>query len=117
MKTIFRIISLHLCILLSGQVNAEPEWVIGNVQAVMNDTQYFGKCMAYSYEFTPSNGCPSGWVSLDCEGNFLSKVDARRMYEGAQLALAISKPVAVLVDDSKRINGYCVAIRLDNRVR
>ena len=84
MRTSLKIFISQLCILFSAQVNAAPEWVVGNLQAVMNDTQYFGKCMVYSSEFTPSNGCPSGWVSLDCEGNFLSKVDSRRMHEGAK---------------------------------
>jgi hypothetical protein len=38
---------------------------------------------------------------------------AFRMLDQAQLAFALQKTVYVVIDDTKKHNGYCTAVRLD----
>ena len=83
------------------------------IERTLADSSSFGKCMLFSLSFQPANSCPGNWVSLDCDGNYHSKADGNRMWDSAQLALALNLRVRVWINDAKKINGYCVADRLD----
>ncbi|WP_296809861.1 hypothetical protein [Thiocapsa sp.] len=52
-------------------------------------------------------------MSFSCSGHFTDAVRAFRMLDQAQLALAMNKTVMIVVDDSRRHNGYCFASRID----
>lgn len=109
----FTIVSLLSLSIIAPSVNAAPEWVSGKLSQLLNHETFFGHCMVYSASFTPSNGCPAGWVSLDCAGNHLEKSVAGRMWDSVQLAYALDKSVDIYLDDSRRNNGHCIASRLD----
>jgi len=78
---------------------------------------YYGGCMAYLAKpistAKPSLNCPSNWVSFSCDGTYAPKDAAYLMYDQAQLAWATKRPVSVVIDDTKKHNGYCFASRLD----
>lgn len=90
----------------SGTVFYETE-----VERVLVDSVYYGGCMAFLKE-APSNGCHH-WVTFSCAGDFNEQVFGFRKLDQAQLALAAGKRVRVIVDDSKKHNGYCFARRID----
>jgi hypothetical protein len=77
----------------------------------------FGGCMALLDKpiNTASNvpNCPANWVSFSCTGTFTSKDMAFHLLDQAQLALALNKQVMVIVDDTKKHNDYCFALRID----
>lgn len=82
-----------------------------------NTGLYYGGCMAFLGHpiNTASNSpnCPSAWVSFSCDGTYAAKDIAQMMLDQAQLANAMKKTVLVIVNDEKKHNGYCTAIRLD----
>jgi hypothetical protein len=59
--------------------------------------------------------CGANYVTFDCAAVFPSTqaVQAYRMLDQAQLALALAKPVLVNFTDSLKANGYCLATRID----
>jgi hypothetical protein len=75
----------------------------------------FGGCMA-QLSANPQaalSACAPFWVSFSCTGDFTDQVAAYRSFDQAQLALAANKDVMVVVDDSRRHNGYCFSSRID----
>lgn len=87
-------------------------WV--NRVLISADSTY-GGCMA-ALSVNPQDllpACSPHWVSFSCSGNFTDAVRGFRMLDQAQLALAANKSVTVIVDDSRRHNGYCFASRID----
>jgi len=88
----------------------------GKVDRVMiqNDGG-FGGCMA-QLTVNPKAALPAcggGWITFSCTGDFTDPVSAYRSVDQAQLALATNKNVLVIIDDSRRHNGYCFASRID----
>jgi len=75
----------------------------------------YGGCMIYLDKVLAdySLDCPSRWVTFSCTGDFASKDAAYRMFDSAQLAHALDMEVVVIVDDSKKHNGYCYGNRID----
>ena len=74
----------------------------------------YGGCMAYvSAPFPASLNCPAGWISFGCDGTYASKDAATMMLDQAQLISATKRMALIYLDDSKKINGYCVANRID----
>lgn len=78
----------------------------------------FGGCMALLDTpvnlATNSPNCPSnGWITFSCSATFTSQDIAYRMLDQAQLAKALGRPVTVVVDDTKKHNGFCFANRID----
>lgn len=77
----------------------------------------FGGCMALLSKnintATNAPNCPLAWVTFSCSGPFTTQDIAYRMLDQAQLAKATNRPVVVVVDDSKKINGICFATRID----
>ncbi len=84
----------------------------GNILRTLTG-QYYGQCMAL-LDVSISSGCPSsGWVSLDCKGSFYSKDEADKKYSTVLAAALAKKRVLVVIDNTKKHNGYCVARRVD----
>ena len=88
-------------------------------RVIMHDA-LFGQCMVLLSSNPADAGldCPGGrYVTLDCgaelSGN--TRSNAAKKLDAAMLAYVARKKVNVQIDDSKRINGYCYAFRLDLR--
>ena len=115
MKRFILLIGL-LALLVTSYTHAATGVVQGNVDRtlVAGDGRW-GGCMVYLdvkiNTVLPS--CPSNWVSFSCTGNFTTKDAANRMFDSAMMAKALGKSVKVIVDDTKKHNGYCYAWRVD----
>jgi len=76
----------------------------------------FGGCMA-ALSVSPSTILPScgpNWVTFSCTGSFATNMmQAYRMLDQAQLAMAANKQVTVYFRDDQKHNGYCFANRID----
>lgn len=114
---ILRIVVLLMAVIVPGYaLRAAPAWIWGaSVQQTMLDSQYYGLCMA---RITPGPEsvhptCSSGWVTFSCTGDFNSKNDGNLKYQTTQLSILSGKKLHILVDDTKRHNGYCFAPRVD----
>jgi hypothetical protein len=59
--------------------------------------------------------CGANFVTFDCAAVFptTQAVQAYRMLDQAQLALAGAKSVFVTCTDASKANGYCLATRID----
>ncbi|MGB5621843.1 MAG: hypothetical protein WBN65_05060 [Gammaproteobacteria bacterium] len=84
-------------------------------RTLMTGDSKFGGCMALlSKTFADVlPACGNRWVTFSCDGTYTDPVRAYRMLDQAQLALATGMEVNVMVDDSKKHNGYCFASRID----
>ncbi|RKT43657.1 hypothetical protein [Thiocapsa rosea] len=105
-----------LSVLPNSSVVATEAVVTAQVNRVLvtADSTY-GGCMA-ALSVNPQETLPAclpDWVSFSCSGHFTDAVRGFRMLDQAQLALATNKSVMVVVDDSRRHNGYCFASRID----
>ena len=113
-------IALLACTLLFTSTPSEARKAFVNgtiIRATLQDAEYYGFCMARLGPGVLATGgfdCPADpLVTFDCEGNFGSKSAGTTNFSGAQLAFVAEKTVNVLVDDSKKINGFCYASRID----
>lgn len=81
------------------------------MKTLVADQDRWGGCMINIGHNLSEEGlnCPAGWVSFSCSGTFTTKDVAYRMFDSAQMALALGKKVMVEVDDTKKHNGYCYA--------
>ena len=110
-----RLIMLFMAVSISGQAQGAQAWLTGAVTRNLVDNAYFGGCMV-AVNPSPRTilpGCEDGWVSFSCSGDFNSKSEGNLKFQNAQLAMVTGKQVALLVDDSKKHNGYCWARRID----
>ena len=91
------------------------------VVSVLQDATNYGGCMA---RLSGGNGaltalgysCPEDpMVTFDCKGvlGSSSKADGTRNFSAAQLALVSGSTVRLVVDDTKKINGFCYSRRID----
>ena len=85
------------------------------IKNIIIDSEAFGGCMIHVDKVLASKGldCPFNWVSFSCFGNFNSKDLAYRKLDQAQMAMALNKTVFIVVDDTKKHNGYCFVKRID----
>jgi hypothetical protein len=106
---------LHF-VLLSSSVLAATAMVSAQVnQVLISADDTYGGCMA-ALSSNPQDllpACLADWVSFSCSGHFTDAARGFRMLDQAQLALATNKRVTVVVDDTRRHNGYCFAWRID----
>jgi hypothetical protein len=96
---------------------ANTAWVSNaTIQRTLIQEGAFGGCMIQLDKSIAEAGlnCPAAnWVSLDCDAIFGSIGSTQRIFDSAQMAFALEKLVHVRVDDSKKHNGFCVAVRFD----
>ncbi|MGR9107803.1 MAG: hypothetical protein ACU843_12810 [Gammaproteobacteria bacterium] len=111
--------AIFLALTASPEVDAVQGGLSARVLTTLVDANLFGRCMAFLDRpiamASNSPNCPSSWVSFSCRGDFAPKDIAYRMLDQAQLAKALNRPVFVIVDDSKKHNGFCFANRIDVR--
>lgn len=84
----------------------------GKILKTLTSSQNFGLCML-RVDYQSTIDCSSRWVSVDCAGEYHSKETSRRLWDSAQLAMALDSSVFIVINDAKKHNGYCVADRLD----
>jgi hypothetical protein len=84
-------------------------------RTLLADEGRYGGCMALLDRQISTAGvdCPSRWVSFSCSGDFNARDVALRMFDAAQMSLALDLPVNIVVDDERKHNGYCYANRID----
>lgn len=105
-------LTLTAILILPTVVSAETIYASGTVTRTLTETDRFGKCMI-KLSTEPGGGC-SSWISLDCEGKYLSAGDGDRMLNVALLAQNLNKTISLeLANDKKFDNAYCTAKRLD----
>ena len=84
-------------------------------RTLVADADRWGGCMARVNVTLADLGvdCYSRWVTFSCSGVHTTKDVAYRMFDSAQMALALEKRVQLYVTDQKKHNGYCFANRID----
>lgn len=102
---------------------ADGVLVQANVKAVLMNGRvnpdtggyYWGGCMAWlTQDPATKANCNKDYVSFDCSGKLgTDQVLAYRLVDQAQLALAANKKVDIFFTDSKTVDGYCLAYRID----
>lgn len=98
---------------LSSSVFAADFARTGTIKRVLADSKVYGGCMI-QITANIGNGCPNGgFVSLDCTNTFYTATDSKNKYALALTAYALEKTVTVVVDNTKKHNGFCVARRVD----
>ena len=104
-------LALSLVILAMASTNANSATVVGTITRTLSSAPAtFGGCMI-ALSKAIENGCPSIWVSLDCNGKFSSA--GERNYSSALMAFSLNKTVVVYIDGVQKHNTYCVASRID----
>jgi hypothetical protein len=116
----FRVLALIIAgLLLPSQavLSAPPTAVVNTtVTFLLNDSQYYGFCMARLGASLQALGLdcpPDPLVTFDCQGNYLSKTAGLTNFSAAQLAFVSGRRVNVIVEDQRKIHGHCLATRID----
>jgi hypothetical protein len=111
--------NLASCILITTCINASADTgsVTGTLDRVLIDQSNFAGCMGYVSQDirTQLPACNSNWVTFDCSALFpeTTKQSAQNKLSQAQLALVSGKQVYVVATDARKVNGYCLATRID----
>jgi len=102
-----------IVVMATSQANAATFTQTGKITRILSDSSNFGGCMVLlNVAFT--NGCPnSGWVSLDCKAVTTPAGDGNRHFASALLAASLNKQVSIVIDNTKKVNTYCVGTRFD----
>lgn len=90
-------------------------WLDTSVERTFTVEGAFGECMFKPSVSLVEKGlnCTDGWVTLDCAGTLGgSKSGAMLKYNEIVLARVTDNNVWVRVDDSKKINGWCLGDRV-----
>ena len=94
------------------------------IGATLQEHNNYGGCMV-RIDPAPSDAmldgsflnCPTGdsFVSFDClnKSGQVSKNTAVQMFQTAQLALVTGKKVQFILDDEVKLDGWCLARRVD----
>ena len=84
-------------------------------RTLVADEDRWGGCMVYTNVTLSDLGldCRGRWVTFSCSGVHTTKDVAYRMFDSAQMAMALTKPVRLYVSDQKKHNDYCYANRID----
>lgn len=104
-------------LLASTSVQAETAELRGQVNQVLIMENNFGECMVRP-ELDPQDALPNCkrfYVTMSCDGTHLSPSVGQRLLEQSQVAYALGRDVGIFIDDSRMINGYCLAYRVDTR--
>ena len=95
---------------------AEARMSTGVVRTLASEDGSYGGCMAQlSESIAEATGldCPGRWVAFSCSGEHVSKAEAMRLYDAAQLAFVSGRRAMLRVDDARKHDGYCFAPRID----
>ncbi|MEM1190959.1 MAG: hypothetical protein AAGI72_20680 [Pseudomonadota bacterium] len=87
------------------------------IEQIVIDEVNFSGCMARLSPGPQVLGlnCANGFVTFDCKGQLGSaRADANAKLAAAQLAFVTDTQLFIRVDDTKKANGFCLAVRVDN---
>lgn len=96
-----------------------------DIISTLQDPTNYGGCMVRispgpaeiaAYDGGGNLNCPGDvFISFDClnSSGQTSKSSAQQMFSTAQLAYVSGAKVNVIVDDSVKLNGFCLARRID----
>jgi len=88
-------------------------------RVIVTDSDKYGGCLMAPLGGMNTSGttCLGKFASLDCAnvtgGDGASKADGQRRLDVAMLARITGEKVAIVLNDAKKVNGYCVAERVD----
>ena len=105
-------------VVFATSAEATGFWLTGKITRTLTDSIYYSGCMVLMNTPVGNGGnlCPTnGWVSLDCKALFNGNdvEGGMRMFSTATSAAMAGKTVSLYINDSNRVNGYCVASRID----
>ena len=116
MQALFKV-AIGLCLAAPLAAFATTLPIEGKItRTLASDEESFGSCMAWLTVSPMSEGldCSAdNWVTFSCNGEHHSKSSARRMFDSAQMAFMTDRRVRVVVDDSRKHNTRCLAVRID----
>lgn len=97
----------------STMANAGSFSLQGKVERTLISPLYAGCLIAMDKNI--GHGCRSKWVSLDCKGLFFDKDSktGEKKYASALVAAHTQRDILLVIDNTQKANGYCVASRLD----
>lgn len=108
---------LFICLSLfvSSAARADTAVIGGFVNRMLMSETDYGGCMVLIDQNVQDvlPACRANWVSLSCDGSYLSSNVSKRLLESVQIAYALNQRAIVYVDDSRRVNGYCLGYRVD----
>ena len=87
------------------------------VTGVLTDDTNYGGCMARVDPAPNTYGsvtCQGAYITFSCACTHTTKSDSQTKYSAAQLAFVTGGRLFVILDDSKKHNGFCYAQRVDN---
>lgn len=101
---------------ISPSAFSEVKYFKADVVKTMIHEQEFGQCMAMINPSPDQHGldCKKNWVTFSCSGDFNLAETGFQKLSAAQLGLLSGDPIFVQVDDYRKHNGYCYALRVDN---
>jgi len=110
-KNIIKGLTLAALVLAPTMSMAEVFWKTTSVNRILIETGRYGGCMMQ----LPLNNdnCKTSWVSFDCDGKYSDAGQGDRMLNVALIAQTMGKSVSILIDTTKKHNGYCVVKRID----
>ena len=91
--------------------------VEGRITQIMTVESGFGGCM-FALENDPQDAlplCGANWVTVSCDGTHLATDVADRLFAAGKMGLELRARTRVYIDDSRLIDGYCLAYRVDIR--
>ncbi len=107
-----RLIFLLGLILSTNSLAATGTMADVTIQKLITADTRFGGCMAMLSKpiSTALANCPDSWVTFACDGSLNNSVSRAMMkWENAKLAYALGKKALLIVDDARKVNGYCYA--------
>lgn len=101
-----------LCAFGSMNVYAATAQVTTQVDRIVIDDVLYAGCLAYIPTAVSNSlaGCLDYYVSLDCTGELgTSRTVSTAKLNAAYVGLVTGKRVILVIDDSRKANGYCLA--------
>ena len=82
-------------------------------QMITESDRYGGCLIGLSATISETLDCPDSWVTADCSGELGgSRTEARQKYDAVSLAAVAGKPMVILINDAKKIDGLCFVERV-----
>ena len=105
-----------VAVFFAGQaLGAEVGFYDVAITRIINDSEYYGGCLVKTVPGpeTVAPTCDSTYLTFSCTGDYNTKSEGKSKYDTALAAMALQQGVYLLIDDTKKHNGYCWARRVD----
>ena len=112
-----KVATIALLLVCALPAHSETASMVGKIVRTLNsNSDSWGGCMIRLDKAVREEtglDCSSSWVSFSCSGVKSPKDQAYKMFDAAQMAMALNYRVQVFIDDQQKESGYCLATRLD----